>query len=141
MRNYLDKKTDGVSSSFKMTDNHRTFNYTLLLTFAVSAVMAFVEYLILEDKTCREVFLIIYRTFLPTIITYLATIILRNLVAERKDKYLHGNIVGLIAILMVPVLYVATLLINHIALLIMTGVLGVVAVIVSIWSYYECPTE
>ena len=141
MRNYLDKKTDGVSSSPKMTDNHRTFNYTLLLTFAVSAAMAFVECLILKDKTSREVFLAIYRTFLPTIITFLATIILKNLVAERKEKYLHGSIIGLIAILMVPVLYVVTLLIDNNALLIMTGVLGIIAVIVSIWSYYECPTE
>lgn len=142
MRNYLDDKSDGISKNPKrLTDNNKTFIYTGILTAFVTAAMALVDLLLNKYEYWGDILISIYKTLIPTVITFLATIIVNNLVAIRKGKYLHGNIIGLIVLLLVPVFYVVTLVIDDLVPLIITGVLGVFAAVVAVWAHFESPNE
>lgn len=142
MRNILDQSSDGTINNFKESQinrKHKIFLYTAILTYVLTGAVALVDIVINNYKTGEEVALSIYKTWIPTTITFLATIILKNIVTSTDKKFLHANTIGLIVLPLVPLFYVVTLTNGSLIPIFVTGILGGIATILSVLAHIESP--
>lgn len=133
------KNNNGKQTQGNADYDQLVFVYTLIVTFAITAALIIIDYIVNNYCNYQEYFRGAYEMLIPAVLTLACGVIVRNVLLTRKRIKIHRAqiVVSAIFIPIMCMMYAIYIVIENIYTIILTGVFAVCTAILTILAYRE----